>query len=79
MSIDKNMNASSGFGGDADVSATGINKDEDISNGFSNDTASEIDGNTRKQLKVSKSKVFIGVMNCKRSHWSEKIPATKPS
>lgn len=57
----------------------GIDEDENVDGGFDDAAARKIGRNVWKQLKVSKSKVLMAVINCKRSHLPKNTLVTKLS
>lgn len=71
--VDKKINISTSN----NTGAANINKEKNINNKYSNVAISKIGENIKKQLKVSKFKVFIVVINCKKSHLLKKILFTK--
>lgn len=77
MSVDKNENADSGYDAGGDTSDLGIDEDKDVADEFGNVVANWMVGNVGKQLKVTKSKVFMAVINHKKSHLPKKIPTIK--
>lgn len=54
-----------------------IKKDEDVNKKFDNIIVNKIDRNKEKKLKTRKSKVFMAVINCKKSYLLKKILTTK--
>lgn len=60
-----------------DISVASIDKDKNVSDGSGDTAADKVDRNIRKQLKVSKSKVFMAIINHKKSHLLKEILATK--
>lgn len=72
---DKDIDASANIGS----ATTDVDKDEDVGNSFFNVAADKIGVNAEKQLKISKSKLFVIIINRKRSHLLKKILTTKLS
>ena len=54
-----------------------VDKDKDVSNGFGNAVVDAIDRNTGKQLKVSKFKILVAIIHCKKSYLSKTTLVTK--
>lgn len=77
VSVDKNENADSGYDAGGGTSDMGIDEDKDVADEFGNVVANWMVGNVGKQLKVSKSKVFMAVINHKKSHLPKKNPDYK--
>lgn len=71
--------ASGGSGGASGAGAAGIDKNEDVGNGFAIAVAGGVGGSVEKQLKVSKSKILVAIINCKKSHLPKKTMAIKLS
>lgn len=74
---DKDENASGSYDGGDDTVAAGIDEDEDIDNRSNNAIPNGVDGNNGKWLKVIQSKLFMVVVNRKKSYSPKKILATK--
>ena len=77
VGADEDEYAAGGSGAGGDVGAAGINKDEDIGNGFGGASTGKVSESATKQLKVSKSKILVAIINCKRSYLPKKTMATK--
>lgn len=73
ISANKDKNASTG------ISATAIDKVENIDDSFDNVIASEMTKNAEKQQKMSKFKLFIAIINCKKSYLVKKKFSYKTS
>ena len=67
---DKYAISHSGTSGSAD--AVGIDKDKDVGGSSSSVATDGVSGSARKQLKVSKFKVLMAVINRKKSHLPKK-------
>lgn len=75
--VNKDKNEDISTNANINISVTGIHNDKNIGNSFDNTTISKIDGNTRKQLKINKFKLFIAIINCKKPYLSKKNPYYK--
>lgn len=75
MGIDENEDANAGTS--INISAIGIDKYEDLGDGFINAAMGELSENAGKQLKMMRSKVFMAITNCKKSYLPKKILAIK--
>lgn len=73
ISIDKDEDIN--ISGSANT--TNINKNKYISNSFADFVINKIGKNTRKQLTIRKSKIFIAIINYKKSYLLKKILAIK--
>lgn len=69
------VNNDKNVGINSDASTTDINKIKKISDRFGNAIADRVNKNVEKQLKISKFKVFIVIINYKKYHLSKKILA----
>lgn len=56
-----------------------IDKDKNVGGDFGDAAADRIDGSAGKQLKVTKFKVLVAVINRKKSHLLKKTVAIKLS
>lgn len=68
MNANKNKDKNAGVGANASISAANVNKNKDDDNSFGNVIMGEIDKNAKKLLKMSKSKLFVAIINCKKSY-----------
>lgn len=78
-STNKNKDKDAGDGVNAGTSITGVYKNEDIDSNSSSTVKGRMSENIRKQLKVSKSKLFVTIINCKKSYLLKKMLAIKLS
>lgn len=59
--------------------AASVNEDEDVGHGFNRAVVDGVDEKAIKQLKLSKFKILVAIINCKKFHLPKKTVVTKLS
>lgn len=73
----KSFGTTGSFGSGVGSSATGIDKDKDIDSNFGSTATDRISGSVEKQLKISKFKILVTIINRKKSHLLKKTAIIK--